>query len=80
MIALITQIVLEPYAGYAIIVEVADGNESQTYRRDYRLGTSQAKYGIDDKGDPRRALGQALEELGRSLQNGHGYPLVSRLE
>ena len=76
MIALINQIVLEPFKSFSIIVEVADGDESQIYRRDWSYADSQARIGVDDKGDPRRSMGEALEELGRSLQNGHGHELV----
>ena len=80
MIASIHMSVREPYKEYVIIVEVADGDESQIYRRDWSIAEIRARHGIDDKGDPRRAMGQALEELGRSLQNGHSFPLVSRLK
>ena len=76
MFATVKHIGMDPYVGYAIIVEVRDGDEIQIYRRDYRLGVSEYRHGIDDKGDPRRALGEALEELGRALQAGHGHPLV----
>lgn len=76
MIASIRQIITEPWVAYAIVVEVADGDRSQIYRCDYRLGVSEYRHGIDDEGDPRRAMGKALEELGRSLQLGYTHPLV----
>lgn len=80
MIATIRQIVKEPYKDYIILVEVAHGDESQIYRREWSYADSLSRLGIDDKGDPRRAMGKALEELGRSLQNGHSFPLVTRLK
>ncbi len=75
MIATIRQVIIEPYKEYDIVVEVADGEEYQIYRCHWELGYSRSILGIDDKGDPRRAMGQALEELGRSLQLGHGHKL-----
>lgn len=68
---------LEPYTKYAILVEITEGDDSQRYRVEWQYGESEYRHGIDDEGDPRRAMGKALEELGRSLQLGHGHPLVS---
>ncbi len=80
MIATIHMSVREPYKEYAIIVEIADGDESQIYRRDWSIADSDYRHCIDDNGDPRRAMGEALEELGRSLQLGYTHPLVTRLK
>ena len=76
MIATLRQVTVEPYQEYNIVVEVADGDRSQIYRCTWELGYSRSILGIDDKGDQRRAMGEALEELGRSLQAGHGHDLV----
>ena len=76
MIASIRQIIMEPFQRFSIVVEVADGDRSQIYRHDWSYAEGLSRIGINDEGDPRRAMGKALEELGRSLQNGHGHDLV----
>lgn len=72
----IRMVTMDPWKSYEIVVEITDGDESQIYRREWSYADGEGRYGVDDEGDPRRAMGQALEELGCSLQNGHGHPLV----
>jgi hypothetical protein len=73
----IRQIAVEPFQVYDIIVEVTDGDDYQIYRQQWRYvegGTILT--GEGDGGDPRRAIGKALQELGRSLELSHGHKLV----
>ncbi len=61
-------IIIKPFEVFDIIVEVTDGDDYQIYRVQWRND--------NDNDDPRRALGKALQELGRSLELSHGHKLV----
>ena len=76
MIAHVRMTTTDPWKKYAIIIEIVDGDRTQIYRHDWSYADSQYRHGIDDEGDPRRPMGKALEELGRSLQAGHGHDLI----
>lgn len=75
----IRTVIIEPWEVFDVIVEVTEGDVSQVYRVQWRYTESEAycsKFTECDGGDPRRALGKALQELGRSLEISHGYELV----
>lgn len=76
MIAKLHQVTIEPFQAYDIIVEVTDGARSQLWRVPWHYRNGGNRFTEDDGGDPREAMGKALEELGRSLQLSHGQPLV----
>ncbi len=76
MRAEIQHVTITPFEEYAVVVHIHDGEECQIYRVNWAYAIGQCKYGINDKGDPRRALGLALQDLGRSLELSHLHPLV----
>lgn len=51
-----------------VYIEICEGDVSQIWRA--RLPTKV------EQADIRKELGEALEELGRSIAASHGYPLV----
>ena len=71
----IRTVIIEPFEVFDVIVEIADGDDYQIYRVQWRYTESEAYCRDSDGGDPRRALGKALQELGRSLEMSHGQKL-----
>jgi len=76
MLASLKQIMVEPFKEYAIIVEVRSRSKYQIYRVGWSCSDGQSLFAENDHGDPRRTLGRALQDLGRSLEISHGHPLI----